>query len=441
MKSLLVSNVLTLRLILVSCCFVLCEPFFVTRRVISRSTTLTTTSLLSTRNNNNSVGNNINNNRRSIDRYRNDYDSISKTNYQVQGDRYAPTTTKMKERFVPTRYNKNMNYINNNNNNKNYNNNINVRREERNLDEDYFNEETSGGSTVKQRWFEDIEFPFRTVRLLFFGSCTLSAITALYFSLLNTAKAYVGGYNDVPPLQECLQNDVINIIAIIVCVTLITNWKSDTLFLNLQKNNDQLASSLFIEPASPVYNYQQYQLLDLRGQFRVVICVGGESYIRRVALSLTSDQMSNTNILPQRLAEANVVVIPVLLTMDYDYDNYNNYGNYGESYLLVSEGTKNFWNNLQAFDLYDDTLRPEYGRNFDITRANEIIAFPRGVMRWSDYLEQEIDKVTKQGYDVLEQGITITMKENGKIMGRATPGLPQWKDLIGTSYIPERLRY
>ena len=53
--------------------------------------------------------------------------------------------------------------------------------------------ELFGGYTAKQRMREEIESPFRKVRLIFFGASTGSALLALYFSILNVAKAATGG--------------------------------------------------------------------------------------------------------------------------------------------------------------------------------------------------------------------------------------------------------
>ena len=49
-------------------------------------------------------------------------------------------------------------------------------------------EQKFGGYTAKQRLREEVESPFRTVRLFFFGSSTGSALTALYFSLINVLR-------------------------------------------------------------------------------------------------------------------------------------------------------------------------------------------------------------------------------------------------------------
>ena len=49
--------------------------------------------------------------------------------------------------------------------------------------------ELFGGYTAKQRMREEIESPFRKLRLIFFGASTGSALLALYFSILNVASS------------------------------------------------------------------------------------------------------------------------------------------------------------------------------------------------------------------------------------------------------------
>ena len=65
-------------------------------------------------------------------------------------------------------------------------------KSKRSSDEDSLGE-LFGGFTAKQRLREEIESPFRKVRIFFFGASSASALLALYFSVINAGKAYVGG--------------------------------------------------------------------------------------------------------------------------------------------------------------------------------------------------------------------------------------------------------
>ena len=74
--------------------------------------------------------------------------------------------------------------------------------------------ELFGGYTAKQRMREEIESPFRKLRLIFFGASTGSALLALYFSILNVAKAATGFSNDIP-LDEAVSSTAINVVAVL----------------------------------------------------------------------------------------------------------------------------------------------------------------------------------------------------------------------------------
>ena len=111
------------------------------------------------------------------------------------------------------------------------------------------------GYTAKQRLREEVESPFRKVRSLFalslalhatihlrrrarvlfparrtrkikqvrvtlFGFSALSALVALYFSLIAAGKAAAGGFADAPPLDEALGSVGVNVAAAAGCAAL-----------------------------------------------------------------------------------------------------------------------------------------------------------------------------------------------------------------------------
>jgi hypothetical protein len=275
--------------------------------------------------------------------------------------------------------------------------------------EDYLGQPTKDGYTVKQRLREEVESPFRKVRLFFFTSSFGSAMLALYFSASSTIKAVVGGYSDAPPLDEALTSDAINIGAAIVCGFLaFREYKAGQANLERIARGGKLAS-LVVDPASSVIADSRKRLADYRRDYRVLIAAGGKEYISKLARSLNADQFKDTNIIPQKLQETDVIVVPVLLT---------------SATSVVSVGdTREFWKTVDPL--------PEQDRNFDISRADSVISFPRGAGAWEDYLKSEIETASGQGFDVLDKGLTLTIKKNGRILRRAT-GLPPWGDLIGT---------
>ena len=100
-------------------------------------------------------------------------------------------------------------------------------------DSEYLNQKTFGGYTVKQRLREEIESPFRTVRLVFFGSSTGSAFIALYFSSLNALKA-ANGIGNGPTLDDSLTSCAINFAALLFCAGL-TYWDYQNGEVSLKK--------------------------------------------------------------------------------------------------------------------------------------------------------------------------------------------------------------
>ena len=276
-----------------------------------------------------------------------------------------------------------------------------------------------GGYTVKQRLREEVESPFRKVRLLFFASSAGSALTALYFSALNTIKAVVGGYSDAIPLDEALTSDAINIVAAIICgVLAFREYKMGQSNLERIARGGKLAA-LAVEPAAASFAGNNLRrLADYRRNYRVLIAAGGEDYISRLARSLNADQLEDQNVIPEKLEETDVIVVPVLLT---------------SSSGAISVGdTRTSWNEVEPV-LEED-------RNFDIKRADSVISFPRGNSAWADYLQSDIETASNQGFDVLQKGITLTVKKNGRILRRAT-GLPAWGDLIGAMEVMDGSRF
>lgn len=258
-----------------------------------------------------------------------------------------------------------------------------------------------GGYTVKQRLREEVESPFRTVRLFFFGSSTASALIALYFSTLSAFKASTMGdvYPDVD-LQDALQSCGINVAATLICGFLTyRDWMAGNSNLKRIAKGGELAR-LAVESSTGVS-----RLVEYRRSSRVVIAAGGKEYIETVCRSLCSDQLQDANTFVEGLEASDVILVPVYL----------------ESETTVGNSAK----------IWGETKPDEDGRNFDPKRAQSIVAFPRFASNWMDYLESEIETCKSQGYDVERTGFTITVKKNGKILRRAT-GQPPFSTLIST---------
>lgn len=272
-------------------------------------------------------------------------------------------------------------------------------------------DEKFGGYTVKQRLREEVESPFRTVRLFFFGSSTGSALVALYFSLLSLLKSYTGGYSDALPLNEALQNVGINIAAVVVCAAITyRDWQAGESNLKRIAKGGALAK-LVVSSKNSVAT----PLADYRRKQRILIAAGGKEYIETMCRSLNSDQLSDTNTIPEALYNSEVVVVPV---------------------LLQGDGTQVG----DTVTCWKDTTPGEGDRNFDISKSEHVVAFPRGTTQWADYLESEVETAKSQGFDVLEKGFIILVKKNGKILRRTT-GLPPWNQLVGTMEVMDGSKF
>jgi hypothetical protein len=279
--------------------------------------------------------------------------------------------------------------------------------------EDEMLEKTFGGYTVKQRLREEVESPFRTFRLFFFGFSTASAFLALYFSLISTLKAYTGGFSEAPPLDEALQSVGINVAAAAICGFItFKDWQKGNTNLKRIAKGGQLAK-LCVSTAD---SSTPTALTDFRRNSRVLIAAGGPEYVSDLCRSLNADQRSDDNSIPSALANSDVIVVPVLLEQD---------GN-------VVGDTMARWRDTQPVKGVD--------RNLSVDRSKEVVAFPRGNSAWASYLESEIETAKQQGFDVMSKGFIIIVKKNGKILRRAT-GQPPWAELLGTMEVLDGTKF
>jgi hypothetical protein len=253
--------------------------------------------------------------------------------------------------------------------------------------------EKFGGYTVKQRLREEVESPFRKVRLAFFGFSSASAFVALYFSTLAALKANMGGYSDAIPLDEALQTCAINAAGALGFGALaLREMKVGQ--ANLERiAKGGLLARLGVELATTTTSSSSRRAIgDYRRASRVIIAAGGTEYINKLALSLCSDQLSDVNTLPSALAGVDIVIVPVSLDKECKVVD-----------------VKSAWRNASP---------GPNDRNYDSARADEIVAFPVGLSSWNDYLKSDIETAKKQGFDVLDKGITIIVKKNGRILRR-----------------------
>jgi hypothetical protein len=243
----------------------------------------------------------------------------------------------------------------------------------------------------------------------------------LYFIIIINIinKANIGGYADTIPLDDALVQVAINAGGAIG-FGILAYREVQVGNKNLERiAKGGLLARLEVEPAVPTAmdggNISgRRTLTTYRQSSRVVIAAGGSDYINRLSMSLCSDQLVDENTIPTALAGVDTIIVPVLLNKN------------GEAV-----DSKNAWRNAKP-SVTD--------RNFDNTRADNILAFPTSFMNWNQYLKSDIETAQSQGFDVLTKGITITVKKNGKILRRAT-GLPPYGDFIGMMEVADGNRF
>jgi hypothetical protein len=243
-----------------------------------------------------------------------------------------------------------------------------------------------------------------------------SPLTPLLSSAAVVVKA-TAGYADAPSVAEALQSVAINVAALSVCAGLTyRDWQAGEVNLARIKQGGALAK-LVVERQDGT---ELATLSDYRRSSRVLIAAGGEEYIAELCRSLNANQLSDDNTIAEAMAAADLVIVPVLLDARTTKDQ-----------TRVGD-TKKAWISTTAAEDRD--------RDFDVNKAAEVVILPRGPAEWAEVLQQEVNTAAGQGFDVLEKGITLVLKKNGKILRRAT-GQPQWQGMLGTMEVMDGSKF
>ncbi|KAJ8613879.1 hypothetical protein CTAYLR_008679 [Chrysophaeum taylorii] len=253
------------------------------------------------------------------------------------------------------------------------------------------NEDDGTGYTPKQRLREEIDSPFRKIRVTFFGFSTASALVALYFSLLTLGKAAAGW--EGPSIDVAASDVAINVAAVSACGFLTyRDVKAGEANLERIAKGGQLAS-LRVAPAdgTPTRALARYRQLK-----RVVVAAGGVDYVSELArdvLAVASD-----------LRRLNVVLVPVFL------DSRN---------IVDADKTRTIWRDAQGTTSSSSSI------------SDAVVSFPALSAPWAAYLDKEIETAKSQNIDPNAKGLGIYIKKNGRILRRAT-GQPDWPSFLGT---------
>ena len=181
----------------------------------------------------------------------------------------------------------------------------------------------------------------------FFGASTGSALLALYFSILNVAKAATGFSNDIP-LDEAVSSTAINVVAVLACAAI--TWSD---YQAGEKNLERIAqggrlAKLVVSPATAPT--KRRTLTEYRRGNRWPSVRRGEQYVQTLARSLSADQRADENTLAAQIDAVDLVVVPA---------------------LVDASGAVN-----DAGACWRSTTTDEGDRNFDLERSAAVVAFP-----------------------------------------------------------------
>ena len=257
-------------------------------------------------------------------------------------------------------------------------------------------------------------------------------MVALYFSLLTLLKLYTstaGTSAVVVSVNEAWQSVGINVAAAVVCAALTyRDWQAGQANLARIKQGGALAKLVVEQPSINSNNNNKtsrpvrHTLSDYRRNARVLIAAGGADYITALG-----DSLQNTPGLAAAVQESEIVVVPVLLQQQEPTvqvgDTIQCWSNSAGGTTTTTTSTIN--------TASDDTRKDAPLLMHEQQQQCSVVAFPKGPAAWADVLQPEVETALGQGFNVLDKGITLILKKNGRILRRAT-GQPQWNGLVGT---------
>jgi hypothetical protein len=251
--------------------------------------------------------------------------------------------------------------------------------------------------TRKQLFREEIESPFRKPRQVIAGFSAFSASVAGFISGTRALSCTMGAAC-LQPMDELVGNLAVNFG--IICLSAFSLYL-DSVSQRSKLNRIVRGGELAVLQLSSVGAGQTRNLAmrDLRGERRVVIVAGGRTVYERVVSSASAHTAE--------LAAGSVMVVPILLRE----------GALGASDKLVDPS-----------GCVSGVIASEV---FATMTAADCFLCARGPEAWNLWLTAEVATAIKQGFDVQNNGITLTIKKSGKIGKRAT-GVPSWPELVET---------
>jgi hypothetical protein len=241
----------------------------------------------------------------------------------------------------------------------------------------------------KLRMREEVEAPFRKVRLFFFWSFVGSASVGLFISVLRLL-ALTQGIDQGQTVEDLAQNIAIDIGAVGISGFLIqrdlsaqrsrlarleTGAQLAALRVRLQMENDEATVSLS-------------DMRRGRGrEKRVVIVAGGSAAVE--------DCVQSSQARSQELVSSDITVVPLVLDME------------GEE--ILCSGGESFMEGAQR---------------------QQHIALPVLLNNWQDWVQKEAETAIGQGFDPIGEGFAVVLKKNGRV-GLRRRGMPDWAEVVG----------
>lgn len=201
----------------------------------------------------------------------------------------------------------------------------------------------------RARFREEIEAPFRKVRMFVYGGSAASAGVGLFISSTRII-ASLTGVDGVQPLSETIPNVGINLLVITICALLLRyENKSGTKRLERISRGAKLAALRIVNPEERIV-----KLSSLRRNNRVVIIAGKPAIVLK-----TLDQAYEAR---EQLRELSLQVVPIFTGVDSVEESKIELPENDGNFLLASYDKKSW---KEWLDIEQNVARKTFGDKID----------------------------------------------------------------------------
>mmetsp|Transcript_14613 Transcript_14613/g.49895 ORF Transcript_14613/g.49895 Transcript_14613/m.49895 type:complete len:333 (-) Transcript_14613:55-1053(-) len=261
--------------------------------------------------------------------------------------------------------------------------------------EDFLNRDI-GGFTQKQRFREEIESPFRKIRLFLFPAAAASAALGAFIAgtRLLAISTGVTGYD----FDQTLQNFGIDVLGATGFALLYWNDLNarDRDLVRIARSGK--LSTLTLKIVSETGREASLPMKAFRKQRRIAIIAGGKDVVQ------VAREMARAG--AEDLTKVGAIVLPLQLDQVGELDPAEVEG------LRRAVGVPEAAEGKEEAD--SESLLP-------------CLAAPLFVEKWKDWIQDEQKRAVDQGLD-LKNGITIYVERSGYIKKRSA-GIPSWRTL------------